>query len=251
MCPRASLVVWFLPSSQYPFPTGVTLGLSSFRDFSACVHKDHHNSRYIQLNRFPPPGKIFTFCSPAFLGPSLLFSPLGSLPLPTTKTTPSIFLNFSHTHTHTHTFRAISWFLLDSEPRLISPANQTLSRAWEGLSEEACHYKTQLSNQFTEALTTDTLELRAVEPASYQPSDQLFKYSALRHWHIYTTICKMDNCYMAQGAQLSALWSPRGIGRAGEALEGGDIWTHIADSLGCTTETNITIYSNYTPTIIF
>ena len=155
------------------------------------------------------------------------------------------------THTHTHTFRAISWFLLDSEPRLISPANQTLSRAWEGLSEESSHYKTQLSNQFTEALTTDTLELRAVEPASYQPSDQLFKYSALRHWHIYTTICKMDNCYMAQGAQLSALWSPRGIGRAGEALEGGDIWTHIADSLGCTTETNITIYSNYTPTIIF
>ena len=99
----------------------------------------------------------------------------------------------THTHTHTHTFRAISWFLLDSEPRLISPANQTLSRAWEGLSEESSHYKTQLSNQFTEALTTDTLELRAVEPASYQPSDQLFKYSALRHWHIYTTICKTDS----------------------------------------------------------
>ena len=140
------------------------------------------------------------FCSPAFLGPSLfLFSPLGSLPLPTTKTTPSIFLNFSHTHTHTHTlthtptFRAVSWFLLDSEPRLISPANQTLSRTWEALSEESSHCKTQLSNQFNEALTTDTLELRALGPASYQSSDQLFKYSTLKHWHIYPTTCKMGN----------------------------------------------------------
>ena len=38
---------------------------------------------------------------------------------------------------------------------------------------------------------------------------------------------------------------------AGEALEGGDKRTHVADSLRCTTETNVTNYCNYTPTINF
>ena len=54
----------------------------------------------------------------------------------------------------------------------------------------------------------------------------------------------MGSCCIAQGAQLSALWCPRGVGRGGrgrrETLEGGDICTHIADSLCCTAETNTT-----------
>ena len=53
---------------------------------------------------------------------------------------------------------------------------------------------------------------------------------------------------MAQGAQLGALWWPRGVGwGAGrEVQEGKDICTHIADSLHCTAETNATLKSNYT-----
>ena len=32
-----------------------------------------------------------------------------------------------------------------------------------------------------------------------------------------------------------------------ETQEGGDVGIHIADSLHCTTETNTTLYSNFTP----
>ena len=38
-----------------------------------------------------------------------------------------------------------------------------------------------------------------------------------------------------------------GWGRWEEVQEGGDIRTHTADSLCCTTETNTTLSNNYTP----
>ena len=54
----------------------------------------------------------------------------------------------------------------------------------------------------------------------------------------------MVTCYKAQGAQLSALddlegWDGGWSGK--EVQEGGDICLHMADSLVCTAETNITL----------
>ena len=50
----------------------------------------------------------------------------------------------------------------------------------------------------------------------------------------------MGSCYIAQGAQLGALWWPGGwAGR--EAQEGGDECIHMADSHCCTAETNTTL----------
>ena len=65
---------------------------------------------------------------------------------------------------------------------------------------------------------------------------------------VWTVLCvksvAMGSSCRVQGVQLSALWCPRGVGRGGrgrrETLEGGDICTHIADSLCCTAETNTT-----------
>lgn len=64
----------------------------------------------------------------------------------------------------------------------------------------------------------------------------------------------MGGCYIAQGAQLGALW---GIGGEWKGGSGGrDIWIHIADLrctifvlyvLDCMTETNTTLQSNYFP----
>ena len=53
---------------------------------------------------------------------------------------------------------------------------------------------------------------------------------------------------MAQAAQLVLYgdldWRDGGAGR--EAHEGGDMCTHIADSLFCIAETSKTLHSNYT-----
>ena len=49
---------------------------------------------------------------------------------------------------------------------------------------------------------------------------------------------------VAQGAQLSALWWPRGVGGR-EAQEGGDVSKHIADSLPV--QLKRVQYCNYTP----
>ena len=43
-------------------------------------------------------------------------------------------------------------------------------------------------------------------------------------------------------------WDGRGVwGWMRQAQEGGDICVHIADSYCCTTETNTTLQSNYSP----
>ena len=53
----------------------------------------------------------------------------------------------------------------------------------------------------------------------------------------------LETCRIAQGAQLSALWRPRGEGRVGgrEVQEGRDICIHTADLPHCTLETNTTL----------
>ena len=60
----------------------------------------------------------------------------------------------------------------------------------------------------------------------------------------------MGSSCIAQGAQLGALWCPRGVGWGiGGRLkrEGIYIYIHITDSRGCTGEANTTLQSNYTP----
>ena len=61
----------------------------------------------------------------------------------------------------------------------------------------------------------------------------------------------MGSCCGAQGAQLGALWQPRGMGWMGgrEAQEGEDIGILLADSQCCTAETNTTWWRSYTPII--
>ena len=71
---------------------------------------------------------------------------------------------------------------------------------------------------------------------------------------IYTLLCVKQvagNCCIAQGAQLDALWWPRWVIQSWwwrEVWEGENICIHIADSLQCREETNISIvkqlYSN-------
>ena len=54
----------------------------------------------------------------------------------------------------------------------------------------------------------------------------------------------MGTCYKAQGAQLGALWWPRGVdwGWSGrEAQEEMDKGMHMVDSFHCTEETNTTL----------
>ena len=71
-------------------------------------------------------------------------------------------------------------------------------------------------------------------------------------WHIHTTLCKQrasGKLLYAQGAQLGALWWPRGVGRCGlvgEVQEEAGICIHIAGSLRCTVESNTMLKSNYT-----
>ena len=60
-------------------------------------------------------------------------------------------------------------------------------------------------------------------------------------------MCKIDklvgSCCTAQGAQLGALWGPRGVGCGGgrEAQKGGHVYTVVGDSYCCTTKTNTTL----------
>ena len=80
-------------------------------------------------------------------------------------------------------------------------------------------------------------------------------------WHLCCTYTMsvynrqlVGSCCMAQGAQLGALWWPRGMGRGRsrgrrEVQEGGDICICITGSLCCTAETSTTLESNYTPVI--
>jgi len=73
-----------------------------------------------------------------------------------------------------------------------------------------------------------------------------FRRGSLReyHWHIYLAMCKINNQWKAavltQGAQLGALWQPRGVEWRGrrELHEGGDICVLVADSHGCVAEAN-------------
>ena len=55
-------------------------------------------------------------------------------------------------------------------------------------------------------------------------------------------------CYKAQEAQLRALWWPGGVGWWGMGgPQGGNICTHVADSLHCMVETNTASQSNSYP----
>ena len=54
----------------------------------------------------------------------------------------------------------------------------------------------------------------------------------------------MGSCCIAKGAQLVALWSPKGMGLAWdgrEFQEGGDTCIHMADSFSHTAEANTTL----------
>ena len=60
------------------------------------------------------------------------------------------------------------------------------------------------------------------------------------HTHTHTHTHTRGSCCVAQGAQISALWWPIGVGLEGDwkVLEGGDICIHKVGSLPCTAETN-------------
>ena len=65
--------------------------------------------------------------------------------------------------------------------------------------------------------------------------------------HVYYRTCnrqQVGSCCITQGAQLSALWQPRGVGWGGagrEVQEGGDMYILMADSCCCMAETNTTL----------
>ena len=69
------------------------------------------------------------------------------------------------------------------------------------------------------------------------------------NWEVRTDICTLScvrqlvgNCCKAQGAQLGALWCPRGLGWGfgREVQKEGDMCIRIADSVCCTAETSAT-----------
>ena len=65
---------------------------------------------------------------------------------------------------------------------------------------------------------------------------------AYLHYHAWNSQ-PVGHCWVAHGAQLGALWGPRGLGCRGgrEAQEWGDTCMHIADSCCCTAATNTTL----------
>ena len=68
--------------------------------------------------------------------------------------------------------------------------------------------------------------------------------------HIYNTICKINSWWdpAIKRRKLSlVLCGPEGWDGGSKAQEGEDTYTHIADSLYRTAETNTTLQSNYTP----
>ena len=68
-------------------------------------------------------------------------------------------------------------------------------------------------------------------------------------YHMRNSLLVGNHC-TAQGAQLSALGWPRGVGWGGsgkESQQGRDMCIHRADSRCCTAETNTTLSSNDTP----
>ena len=74
--------------------------------------------------------------------------------------------------------------------------------------------------------------------------------AALTHMHYQVWNRQLaGGCWVAQGAQVRALWWPRGWDRPGgsKAHEWGGSCIHIADSLCCTAEMNRILQSNYTP----
>ena len=68
------------------------------------------------------------------------------------------------------------------------------------------------------------------------------------HYHVWNREL-VGSCCIAQGAQLAALWWPRGLGWGGGTAtqEEGDICIHMAGSCCCTAEINTTLQSKYTP----
>ena len=66
----------------------------------------------------------------------------------------------------------------------------------------------------------------------------------------------MGSSSIAQGDWLGALQWPRGVGYGGweggsRGREYGDMCMHIGDLLCCATETNMVLWSNYTPIKIY
>ena len=79
--------------------------------------------------------------------------------------------------------------------------------------------------------------LVSYSPWGHKESDMTVR---LTHTHTHTHTHTRGSCCVAQGAQISALWWPIGVGLEGDwkVLEGGDICIHKVGSLPCTAETN-------------